>query len=199
MLPLDRQFAERLKHVIWTHQNAIGVLLVRPIVERLSQCCMPSVTAHHNGSPERCGSAHLSGSAPATDLTGNSGQGGSRSCRCGAPPRIKPDGHGRRCFRSTLDILVRDSSACHERRGKPRRTTKRALLAALVGGLRTLRHQATAAPVVAPLHPSVPTPNGSAHLSFSASGDLPDGELRARRKPKLPLWSAPQNQTRWPR
>ena len=59
---------------------------------------------------------------PATDLTGNSGQGGSRSCRCGAPPRIKPDGHGRRRFRSTLDILVRDSSACHERRGKPRRT-----------------------------------------------------------------------------
>ena len=28
----------------------------------------------------------------------------------------------RRRFRSTLDILVRDSSACHERRGKPRRT-----------------------------------------------------------------------------
>ena len=38
------------------------------------------------------------------------------------PARIEPDGHGRRRFRSTLDILVRDSSACHERRGKPRRT-----------------------------------------------------------------------------
>ncbi|MEI6540117.1 MAG: hypothetical protein WCO86_11430, partial [Planctomycetota bacterium] len=32
--------------------------------------------------------------------------------------RIKPDGPGRRRFRSTLDILVRDSSACHERRGQ---------------------------------------------------------------------------------
>jgi|GEM_PF-4292551 len=37
----------------------------------------------------------------------------------------------------------------------------------------------------------------SAHLTGSASGDSPDGELRARRKPKLPLWSAPpeSNQT----
>jgi len=50
-----------------------------------------------------------------------------------------------------------------------------------------LHHQATAAAVVAPLHPFVPPPNGSAHLSCDASGDLPDGELRAKRKPSLLL------------
>ena len=50
------------------------------------------------------------------------------------------------------------------------------------GGREPLRHPAAASPVVAPLHPSVPAPTGSAH--WSASGDLtPDGKLRARRKP----------------
>ena len=98
------------------------------------------------------------------------------------PARIEPDGHGRRRFRSTLDILVRDSSACHERRGKPRRT-RMSIVRSLSSTPTTLRHQATAAAVVAPLHPFVPPPNGSAHLSCAASGDLPDGELRARRKP----------------
>ncbi len=66
---------------------------------------------------------------------------------------------------------------------KPRRT-RMSIVRSLSSTPTTLRHQATAAAVVAPLHPFVPPPNDSAHLSCAASGDLPDGELRAKRKPK---------------
>ncbi len=50
----------------------------------------------------------------------------------------------RRRFRSTLDTLVRDSSACHERRGK-RRRTRMSIVRLLSSTAPTLRHLSCAA------------------------------------------------------
>ena len=146
-----------------------------------------------------------------------------------------------RSLSSTLDILVRDFSACHERRGKPRRTrmsivrslssTPPTLRSLDLFRLRLLTRRGTQGQAKAEVGAAERPPesnqmatvggvsavpwtflseipqlatnegrshdgqecpsygrfpqryHGSAHLSCAASGDLTDGELRARRKP----------------